>query len=539
MERLYRTKELETTLNTVLHVTIKIDDDEFERCRRFFRKNICVKQFKSIADQQAFHCFIGGKLNDMPPILFDKILKRTAWMMWVRFIIKSLKPCSSMSLEDYLRDGIQGFSNFVKVSAIHIYLELSSVCCVWRRLLERNGKSLKANLLWNISRTAIERSLKSLVENLCVQDGLLDQFLNEKLITMEEKADCESNPDKGIDTLIRYLNRDKRHAFAKLLKFLILLDKQCKRHLVNHIIGFGVHWPNFEKKLPLNMKTKLIIANAARGKKLISSMNIEDCRRNKLGGKQISPAFEMKQTENSDKKDELSRDLVSLLFENRCITVEDENEMNQLEQNVKQQKLLTLLENGSVEMYEIVIDYLERTGQNDAAHMLQTNHEVQKYRKHIVNCLNRATDFLKSMVEEKKIASSLLDHFSVNDHHRYSGRLSRFEQNELVLNILECSEQNLYIFFLNFLLATQQQELLLPMFESIPHSKLIENFESYLLDSIDAESDLLLELYKFHVINNAQMRSIESKRTLKERNKELLNIIIKTTPKSFNLFSLL
>ena len=538
MEMLYKTKELETTLNTVLHVTIKIDDDEFKRCRRFFRKIVCVERLKSIADHRAFHCFIGGKLNDMPPILFDMILKRTLWMMWVRFIIKSFEPCSSMSLAEYFRDGIQGFSKFVKVSAIYIYLELSSVCCVWRRLLERNGKSLKTNLLWNISRTAIERSLKSLVENLCVQDGLLDQFLNEKLITMEEKANCESNPDKGIDNLIRYLNRDKRHAFAKLLKFLILLDKQCKRHLVNPVIGFGIHWRNFEKKFPLNIKTKLIIAIAARGKKLFSSMNIEDRGRNKLlGGKQMSPAFEIKQTENSDRKDGLSRDLVSLLYENRCITVEDKNEINQLEENVKQQKLLILLENGSVEMYEIVIDYLERTGQNDAAHMLQPNHEVRKYGKHIVNCLNRATDFLKSMVEKKKIASSLLDHFSVKDHHRYSGRLNRLEHNELVLNILECSDQDLYIFFLNFFLATQQQELLLPMFKSIPHSKLIENFESYLLDSIDAKSDLLLELYKFHVINSAQVRSIESKRTLKERNKELWNIIIKTTPKVFQSFS--
>ena len=74
------------------------------------------------------------------------------------------------------------------------------------------------------------------------------------------------------------------------------------------------------------------------------------------------------------------------------------------------------------------------------------------------------------------------------------------------------------------------------MFESIPHSKFIANFESYLMDSIDAESDWLLELYKFHVIDSAQMRAIESRRTLKERNKELLSIISKTTPKSFNLF---
>ena len=257
MEKLYTTKELETTLNTVLNATIKIDDDEFTRCRRFFRENICFKRFKSDADHRAFHCFTGGMLNDMPPVIFDMILKRTSWMTWVCFVIKSLQPCSLMHLTEYLKDGIQGFSNFVKVSAEYIYRELSSVCCVWRRLLTNYGKSLKSNLLWNISRTAIDRSAMILFKSLRVQDGLLNLSLNEKLITLEEKDDCESNPDKANENFLCCLYRDKRHTSAKLLKFLSLLEKQCKHHLVNHVIGFGVHWPNFEKKWPLNIKSKL------------------------------------------------------------------------------------------------------------------------------------------------------------------------------------------------------------------------------------------------------------------------------------------
>ena len=453
MEKLYTTKELETTLNTVVNVKIEIDGYEFNRCRRFFRENTRIERFKSTTNHRAFHCFTGGKLNDMPPVLFDTILKQTSWMMWVCILIESLQPCSLMPLEVYLKDGIRGFSNFVKESATYIYRELSLVCRVWRSLLERYGKSFRSILLWKISRTAIEKSAMVLFESLGVEDGLLNLSLNEKLITMEEKSDCDLNPDKANETFVCHLYRDKKHTFVKLLKFLNLLIKQCKHHLVNH-------WPNFEKKWPLSMKTKSIIANAAFGKQLVFIMEIEDnvyCEENKLEGRPISPAVK---TKTSHRRDGLSLDVVFLLFENRCITAEERSELNQLEQKVKQRKLLELLVNGSFEMYEIVIDYLERTGQHEVVRMLQPNQEVQKYGKYIVICLNRATDFLKTMIDEKKISPSLLTNFSVKDHHHgYSGRLNRFKQNEIVLNVLECNGQDLYTFFLNYLLATKQQEL--------------------------------------------------------------------------------
>ena len=89
MERWYTTKELETTLNTVLNATIEIDDDEFTRCRMFFRTNRCVERFTSNADHRAFHCFTGGMLNDMPPVIFDEILKRTSWMIIIIIIKQS------------------------------------------------------------------------------------------------------------------------------------------------------------------------------------------------------------------------------------------------------------------------------------------------------------------------------------------------------------------------------------------------------------------------------------------------------------------
>ena len=281
------------------------------------------------------------------------------------------------------------------------------------------------------------------------------------------------------------------------------------------------------------MKTKFRIADTACGNnELIWSMKIEDevdCRSIELKG--------IENTETSYMRDRLTRNLVSLLVENRCFTSEKGQKLKQLEQKQKQHELFKFLENGSVvEMYEIVIDYLERTGQHEVVQMLQLNMEVQKYGKHIVNCLAKATDILNNKNEKQIILSTLLDHFSAKNHPVHSRNSNRFRDNENILNILECSEHDVYIFFLNFLLTTAQQELLLPMFKSIPHSKLIENFELYLLDSINADSDLLIQLYKFYVINSTQKRTIESKRTLKGRNKELLNIISKTTPKSFNLF---
>ena len=64
IEKLYKTKELETMLNTVtiLHVTIEIVDDEFTRCRRFFDES------------NSNHRTTGRGSNDMPSELIDKIM---------------------------------------------------------------------------------------------------------------------------------------------------------------------------------------------------------------------------------------------------------------------------------------------------------------------------------------------------------------------------------------------------------------------------------------------------------------------------------
>ena len=194
------------------------------------------------------------RLNDMPLELFDMILKKTSWMMWGCFLIKTLLPGSSTSMDEYLKEGARGFSNFVEVSSKNIYSELSSVCDNWRKMFsdKRYGKSIIAELLWNIARNSIKRSEKILIANVCVEDGLLDLFLDEKPTTTE-----------------------KRQTYAELLKFLVSLEEQCKGHLVNHVISFGVYWPIFEKKWPLDKKTKLLI-NAASSDDVISSMNINN-----------------------------------------------------------------------------------------------------------------------------------------------------------------------------------------------------------------------------------------------------------------------
>ena len=140
------------------------------------------------------------------------------------------------------------------------------------------------------------------------------------------------------------------------------------------------------------------------------------------------------------------------------------------------------------------------------------------------------------MIEKKKITSSRLDQFSINSHRAYFGRLNGFQKNEIVLNILECSKSDLYIFFLNFLLTTKQHDLMLLMFQSCPLPRLIEKFESHLLDSIDTDTDFLHKLVDFNVINPCQMREIESKKTPIARNKRLLEVVSKMSATSFDLF---
>ena len=112
--------------------------------------------------------------------------------------------------------------------------------------------------------------------------------------------------------------------------------------------------------------------------------------------------------------------------------------------------------------------------------------------------------------------------------------MNRYQDKEILLKILECSKADVYIFFLNFLLTTKQP--LLPMLQSVSHSNFIESFESYLLDSIYTDTELLLKLVDFNVITRTQMRAIETKRTSLKRHKELLCIISQTSLKSFDLF---
>ena len=245
-------------------------------------------------------------LNEMPLELLDMIFKRTSWMMWICFLIKSLQYYSSTPLTRYLKDVARGFSNFVKVSSTDIYRELFTVCRVWRNLLkdENNGASFKSELLSKISMIAIKKSEKILIESLQVQESLLDLSLDEELIIAHEKFCCESMPEKSNEMFIGFIYRDKNQSFTKLLKFLILLEKQCRSHLANYVISFGVHWPNFEKQWPLDKKTKLLINAAHDSHDIIRIMNME---------KNIG-IVENKLDHTDDRDDVASYDLVYFLF---------------------------------------------------------------------------------------------------------------------------------------------------------------------------------------------------------------------------------
>ena len=514
MEKSYKAKELENTLTTVtmLNVTIHIDNEEFTRCRRFLSEG-GIESLKCLEDHRVLRC---ERLNDMPLEIFDVTLKQTSWMMWVCFLISTLQPCSTTPMKEYLEEGIRGFSNFVKVSSSNIYRELSSVCIGWRNLLqnERYGKSIRSELLSRITRLSIKKSKKILIECLDAQDGLLDLFLNEKLITSVQKNDCESMPAESSKIFVGILRRATQ-PFAKLLKFLRLLKKQCKSHLVNHVISFGVHWPSFEKKWPLDKMTKLLIA--AWGHDITYNIN----------------SVRYIVTVNMLFEESISYDLVQLLFENCCITVEKRNQLKQLQDPQKTKILMKLLKHGSVEMFEIAIDYFKLTGQDEIVDVLQLVKEVDLCFKHIINCLNGAEEILQRMAGRTRLVSSLLKKFSING---FSDRLKKFQKNELLLTILSICDADLNEFFMNFLLTSNQHVLLIPVLRNDSHSEVIKEYESYLIDSINADEELLLKLVDLNVINRSQMRAIVTKKTFMKRNKTLLRVISKASFKSFNFF---
>ena len=535
LEMMFTAKHLEKDLCTFLHcivacdnsfeLAIKIDGREFRRCRNYFKLELIQKQ-------RAFHCFVGGKLNDLPSILVEMILRRTSWILWKCFLISSLQPNSVESMWSYLQKGVNGFWSFAKAASSQIFHQMSTVCFRWYQLVESNA-SLRRKLLFRIMKTSIQQSFQILVDNLHVQDIVFDMALEQTYLTTEERMDCDqmSIGDRNKE----FLKILEQEQFKYFLRFLHLLENCHQHHLVNHIISFGVWCPVFGKRWPLDKQRKLRIA--AYGDDLIRSMEIDKPvhhTKHKLIRVQPTQVSAAKPSVFSEKEELESSNLMTFLFDKLCITVEQMHKYQELKESDRKQKLLKLLETGSFEMYEIVVDYFGRTGQTDVICMLQTDTEVQKYDKYIVNCLDGAIEILKIMTEKMKIPSSF--YAKARAHQVGSDWVDRFETNRIILDILQCSKSDEYMFFLNILLKKSQTDILLPMFQSIPHSKLISNFETYLIDSIDANSEFLLKLYNFHVINIAHMRRIRSKNTTNAQNKELLNILSKSSPKSFNLF---
>ena len=534
LENLFRNGQLKTELYILLNsvladdyisdLEIRIDEREFERGRDFFQINL-------IHEQQAFHCFHGGELNDMSEVLVEIILKRASWIMWICFLVESLYPSSKKSLNRYLENGVEGFSSFVKVASSYIFFELSNVCNIWWQL-GKTQKSFKRKLLSNILMTAIRTSFKILDDNLLVRERLSDPSFDQNLSPSEEKMGCDSKSIRSSNKLFQKVLKGKR--FKHFLDLLLLLEQDCQHHLANHVMSFGVWLPCFGKKWPLDTKLKLIIASSGDISNRAINMNTPFYPEK---SKQLQPSSEIQERKMSmggNADDAVSAKLATLLFKKNCISAKQLDNFTHLDETSKKQMLWSLMENGSFEMYEIIIDYFSQTEQNDVAYLLQPYQEVRNYGKHVVNCLNKATDILDTM--KRKITVPLLVHFEIKNHRVQFEKLMNYQKNEIILNILECSKTDVFIFFLNSLLATEQHVLLLPIFKHVPHRKLIENFQEYLVNTIDADSDFLNKLSSFCVINNVQLETIESKRTLRERNQELLNVISKSSPKSFYLF---
>ena len=508
LEKMFETGQLETDLfnlfSHMLRDNFKFNDfifalTEFERGRSFFK-------FELLQKSQAcdYLCVI-------PDVLFEMILEQASRMIWVSILIESFHPSSARQLSEHIKDGLVGFLRFVREATSQIFCELSNVSGYWRKYVEKR-KSVKRSLISQIIKTAIQRSWNILVDHLHVNDTLLKQLFEKDVLLSEEILECDSIPTKDRNKQI--LNILKQKDFTHLHKFLLLLEKSCQQHLTNRVISFGVHWETFQDKWPLNVKFKILIA--ANRNALIEKMDLE---------KRFVFHAEYKKR---------SPDLISILFIGNFITDDQRNDLIKKTGTPQKQQVLDLLENGSFEMYKIFIEYFERTGQCDILPLLQPNQEVHKYSHHIVNCLSKASDIL--MMLKRRIKFSIEDYSADSIQHTHFKSLNQFRNNETVANILECNQPDVYICFLNGILRTKQPDILLPMFQSIPHSKMLGNFESYLIETIDPKPELLFNLLDSHVINNAQMRAIESTETSKERNKELLKVIFKTSPKYFNLF---
>ena len=74
------------------------------------------------------------------------------------------------------------------------------------------------------------------------------------------------------------------------------------------------------------------------------------------------------------KNSETASDLFSFLTNRGLITFEMEERLNRTSTKDGNMKLLDLVEHGSTQMYETVVEYLQRTGQSDVVQFLQPNY---------------------------------------------------------------------------------------------------------------------------------------------------------------------
>ena len=162
---------------------------------------------------------------------------------------------------------------------------------------------------------------------------------------------------------------------------------------------------------------------------------------------------------------------------------------------------------------------------------LHSNSQV-RLRKHygkLVNCLCCTDDIAAKLFEAESISSSELQ--SVQNERNNT------RKNELLLNVVQQSDENVFDIFMNSLQETQSNIFLLLRDEldfSLDHVKLIQHNYRFLVENIDTSSGLLDLLLQSQCLTGREVKEIESKETTHKINQELLSLLMM---KNFSIFS--
>ena len=158
--------------------------------------------------------------------------------------------------------------------------------------------------------------------------------------------------------------------------------------------------------------------------------------------------------------------------------------------------------------------------------------KLQKNYSKLINYLSRTDDIAAKLFEEGNIPSCQLE--------MIQNETNKIRKNELFLNAIQRSGGHVFDRLINALQETQQSCILRLLQEgidfSLDHVQLIQRNYMFLVDNVELMSGLLDKMFQCESFTNREIEEIKSKDGSHKKNQELLSLLLRKSPASFQRF---